>query len=57
MIIELDGGIHEEQKDYDEARDQAMKILGLKVLRIKNEYNKKSLLKVKKLIEGQIVSL
>jgi len=56
LIIELDGGIHEKQKDYDETRDQAMKVLGLKVLRIKNEHIEANLLKVKEMIERQICS-
>jgi leucyl-tRNA synthetase len=37
LIIEIDGGVHEFQKEYDEQRDFVMKQKGLKVLRIKNE--------------------
>lgn len=37
LVIELDGGIHNYQKEYDEQRDLIMQGLGLKVLRIKNE--------------------
>jgi very-short-patch-repair endonuclease len=37
LIIELDGGIHEEQVDYDAARDLLVRSLGLRVLRFKNE--------------------
>jgi very-short-patch-repair endonuclease len=37
LIIELDGGIHEKQKDYDDARDYVIKSLGLRVLRFTNE--------------------
>ena len=37
LIIELDGGIHEKQKDYDKARDYVTKSLGFKVLRLVNE--------------------
>lgn len=36
LVIELDGKIHEFQKDYDENRDSILKELGLRVLRIKN---------------------
>jgi very-short-patch-repair endonuclease len=36
LVIELDGGIHHKQKDYDDARDQAMKVLGLTVMRFSN---------------------
>ncbi len=37
LVIELDGKIHEYQKDRDENRDEILKALGLKILRIKNE--------------------
>jgi very-short-patch-repair endonuclease len=37
LVIELDGKIHDFQKDYDQERDLIIKELGLKVLRIKNE--------------------
>ena len=39
LVIELDGGIHEksEQREKDFNRDQIIKGLGLRVLRIRNE--------------------
>ena len=37
LVIELDGKIHDFQKEYDYQRDLVLKNLGLKVLRIKNE--------------------
>ncbi|TVL97672.1 MAG: hypothetical protein CV087_22100 [Candidatus Brocadia sp. WS118] len=37
LVVELDGPIHDKQKDCDDARDRKMNELGLKVLRIKNE--------------------
>ncbi len=37
LIIELDGKIHDFQKDYDENREEILKSLGLTVLRFKNE--------------------
>jgi len=37
MVIEIDGGIHEKQKDYDKLRDQIINQRGIKVLRFKNE--------------------
>jgi very-short-patch-repair endonuclease len=37
LVVEIDGEIHEHQKEYDEARDLAMKEFELKVLRFKNE--------------------
>ncbi len=37
LVIELDGGIHEGQKEYDKGRDQILNEMGIQVLRIKNE--------------------
>ena len=37
LIIELDGRIHDFQKDYDRGRDYVLAKLGLKTLRIENE--------------------
>jgi len=37
LAIELDGGIHEKQKDSDHLRDEVMGYLGIKVLRIRNK--------------------
>ena len=37
LVIELDGEIHDRQKDYDEMRTYIMNSLGIKVIRFKNE--------------------
>ena len=37
LIIELDGGVHINQKERDERRDAIMKSKGFKILRINNE--------------------
>ena len=37
FIIELDGKVHDYQKDYDENRDWVLAQLGFKTVRIKNE--------------------
>ena len=37
LIIEIDGGIHETQKDYDELRTIIINELGIEVIRFKNE--------------------
>ena len=37
LILEIDGEIHESQKEYDLWRTSVLKELGLRVLRIKNE--------------------
>jgi very-short-patch-repair endonuclease len=37
LVIELDGPVHDYQKEKDYSRDKVLEGLGLKVLRIKNE--------------------
>jgi very-short-patch-repair endonuclease len=37
LAIELDGGVHEDQWKYDEARDRRISRAGVRVLRISNE--------------------
>ena len=37
LVIEVDGKIHDFQKEYDQHRDEILSSLGLRVLRIKNE--------------------
>lgn len=37
LIVEIDGGIHEKQKEYDKMRDYVIKSMGLKIIRFKNE--------------------
>ena len=37
LIIEVDGKIHDFQKDYDERRTEILTNMGLKVIRFKNE--------------------
>ena len=37
LAIELDGGVHEDQWKYDEARDGKISRAGVRVLRISNE--------------------
>src|SRR4030042_2156143 len=37
VVIELDGPIHDETEEYDQFRDEEMKLLGLNVLRLKND--------------------
>lgn len=47
LTIEIDGGIHDKQKDYDELRQAEIEAKGIKVIRIRNEelINEKVLLK------------
>jgi very-short-patch-repair endonuclease len=49
LVIELDGKVHVNQKEYDEQRDFILKQKGLKVLRIRNE-ELRDIYKVKKKI-------
>ena len=37
LVIEIDGGIHEQQAEYDAERDKVLSARGLRLLRIKNE--------------------
>jgi very-short-patch-repair endonuclease len=37
LVIEIDGGIHETQKDYDSMRETALKKNGLRVIRFSNQ--------------------
>lgn len=37
LAIEIDGGIHEQQKDYDELREHIITACGVKVIRFTNE--------------------
>jgi very-short-patch-repair endonuclease len=37
LVIEIDGGIHEQQKDYDKLRDHIITAYGVKVIRFTNE--------------------
>ena len=37
LIVEVDGGIHDEQQDYDAARTERLEVLGYRVLRFGNE--------------------
>ncbi len=43
LVVEVDGPIHESQKEADTARQEILEILGLTVLRIKTEIVEQSL--------------
>ncbi|HHM24042.1 MAG TPA: DUF559 domain-containing protein, partial [Bacteroidetes bacterium] len=36
LVVEIDGGIHEKQKDYDLLRSEILEAKGLKVVRLSN---------------------
>lgn len=37
LVVEVDGGIHEKQQDYDIERDEILKARGFQILRVKND--------------------
>jgi very-short-patch-repair endonuclease len=37
LVIELDGDVHEEQKEYDTGRDKILEDMGLHVIRFSND--------------------
>jgi very-short-patch-repair endonuclease len=51
LVVEIDGDIHLNQKEYDKQRDNAMGSLGLQVLRISNDIVEKNYREAMKLIE------
>jgi very-short-patch-repair endonuclease len=54
LVVEVDGLIHEYQKEADAARQQILEELGLTVLRIKAEVVEKNLPMVLAVIRNQI---
>ena len=51
LVVEIDGGIHESQKEYDSLRDKIMVILGLKIIRFSNIEILNNLEKIKMKLE------
>ncbi len=54
LIIEVDGKIHETQKDYDEGRTAELNRWGLRVIRFTNEEVVNEIEKVVEEIKAQI---
>jgi very-short-patch-repair endonuclease len=50
-VVEVDGKIHEQQKEYDARRDQIFSARGLRVIRIRNEEIINDIYHVLKLIQ------
>lgn len=61
MIIEIDGRIHEQQKDYDKKREVLLEIKNFKIIRFKNDEIEnninKSIIELKKFVDIKIGSL
>jgi len=53
LAVEIDGRIHENQKEMDGIRDHIIKCLGIKVIRIKNDEIEKDLEAVLGRIAGE----
>lgn len=43
LIVEVDGGIHKLQQDYDAEREEYLRSLGFRIIRFKNEEIQKDL--------------
>ncbi len=54
LIIELDGKIHEKQKEYDEYRTELLKIKKYTIIRFDNELIEHNFEDVKKIIENYL---
>lgn len=57
LVLEIDGGIHLHQVEYDKHRDEVMQSLNLTVLRITNEEVTADLNMVLKKIRTSLLSL
>ena len=57
LVVEIDGGIHETQKDYDALRTSIIKNLGMRVIRFKNEEVLNSMDKVVAKMERELIPL
>ncbi len=58
LVIEIDGGIHEKQKDYDRIREEILRNLkGLKILRFTNKDVNENEIKVLRELKNFILNL
>ena len=54
LVVEIDGKIHQRQKEYDQLRTYLIDALGMKIIRIKNEEIEDSLDSVLERIRKQL---
>ncbi|MFH1942165.1 MAG: endonuclease domain-containing protein, partial [bacterium] len=54
LVVEIDGKIHQRQKEYDQLRTYLIDALGMKIIRIKNEEIEESLDSVLERIRKQL---
>jgi len=52
LVVEVDGGVHEDQIEYDRERDKILEGLDLRIMRVKNEEIKNNLQEVLVRIEA-----
>jgi len=57
LIVEIDGKIHEKQKDYDEARTYILKEMGYRIIRFTNQEVLTNISEVTKKLRAYIQSL
>jgi len=54
LVVEIDGGIHETQKEYDEGRTAELEKWGLTIIRFTNEEVMNNIEKVMEIIKSQL---
>ena len=52
IVVEVDGGVHEDQVEYDHDRDKVLEGLDLRIIRVKNEEIQNNLQSVLSVIEA-----
>lgn len=52
LIVEVDGGVHKDQIEYDQERDKVLEGFDLRIIRVKNEDIRNSLQTVLSIIEA-----
>ena len=57
LVVELDGPIHDQQIEADQARQDILEVLGLTVLRIKTEIPESNLLLALNMLRRKIQEL
>ncbi len=56
LVIELDGRVHENQKEQDEARTYVINQLGIKVIRFTNDEVENNLMEVMRKIDEELLT-
>jgi very-short-patch-repair endonuclease len=56
LILEIDGAIHKERREYDQERTRLLSEQGYRVIRISNEEVEKSLMKALQKIQQEILN-